>query len=430
MDRKCKLIQELGLLRKFAAEMDEDLGHFESDADALSTASIHDGITSKFKEFVARSLRTVHTIKGTAAVLKLKELTSSARTLEDLLVLIRDGFRCWDTSMAHRLCEMSKALRQMVSQIAETASGSVAKTPRHTTHMLRYDHNRRASSAPRVAANGTGNPLARPLPEKAAPIPQSTTFAKIASDVDERLFEKLVQLIGQISVVQQQIEECCSPREDAKRNLAFRWLNLIGPEMRDTLAKLPCEPIGDTWNGWPRLLSEMAANCGKQAQIKIEGAEVRLDKQSIRTIQNALTHLLHNAVDHGIERPDVREAMGKPPVATIVLSASQMRDQIQILVKDDGQGVDVERVKQQALRMKLVTPTQAARMTGPELTQFILRPGLSTASQVTNNSGRGIGMDAVVANVEKLGGTLEIHSIHGQGTTIKIKFPLGQPKSV
>ena len=162
----------------------------------------------------------------------------------------------------------------------------------------------------------------------------------------------------------------------------------------------------------------------RSVQLKIEGAETKLDKQVVRAIHHALIHLLRNAVDHGIEPQELREAHGKLSVATIWLRASVSRDQVHIEIKDDGRGVDVEQVKQQSLRRGLITPQEAARMSAPELTQLILRPGLSTASKVTDLSGRGIGLDAARASVEELGGTLELRSTHGQGTTIRLQLPL------
>ncbi len=439
MPLKLSLIKDLDLLRSFAVETDENLDLLERDIEVLGANRNPVEDDSDLEDRFARSLQTIHTIKGAAVMLSLKELADSAHSLEDLLFQIRNGHRGWDTALVRQICEIARSLRQMawrfVQEDLESRLDCDDPTPApvevpkrsvaRSSHTLRYGTERRSKPAA-MAANHPSKPLTVRQAKMAANLPSSTMATSNAVDVDAQLFGKLNQLVEQIPLVQQQLEKCSRPTEDGKLNLAFRWLNLIGSEMRETLIKLRQEPIDNHWNCLPRLLCELAATRGKQAQLKMDGADLRLDQHIIRAIQDSLTHILRNAVDHGIETPEVRESNGKPPVATVSLTASRILNHIQIEVKDDGQGVDVERVKQQALRMKLLTAAQAARMTEPEITQFILRPGLSTAEQLTNSSGRGIGLDVVRAKVEGLGGSLEIRSMHGQGTTIQIRIPLSK----
>jgi two-component system chemotaxis sensor kinase CheA len=172
------------------------------------------------------------------------------------------------------------------------------------------------------------------------------------------------------------------------------------------------------------LVRDLAMSCGKQVRIEMEGKETELDKTLVEAIKAPLTHLVRNAVDHGIETPDARRASGKPAEGRLFLCAFHEGGQVNIEISDDGAGINLEQVKQKALERGLLTPDHAARMSEREILNLIFLPGFSTAQKVTNVSGRGVGMDVVKTNVEKIGGTVDMQSRPGQGTTLKIKIPL------
>ena len=188
--------------------------------------------------------------------------------------------------------------------------------------------------------------------------------------------------------------------------------------------KTRMQPIDNVWNKFPRVVRDLALACGKQVRVEMEGKETELDKTLIEALKDPLTHLIRNSVDHGIESPEKREAAGKRPEGRLLLRAYHEGGQVNIEVTDDGAGVDVPRVKHKAVERGLITPQKAAQMSEREALDLLFLPGFSTAQKVTKVSGRGVGMDVVKTNIEKIGGSVDIQSSLGKGTTIKIKIPL------
>jgi two-component system chemotaxis sensor kinase CheA len=188
--------------------------------------------------------------------------------------------------------------------------------------------------------------------------------------------------------------------------------------------KTRMQPIGKLWKALPRIVRDLAVQCGKAVELRAEGNETELDKSILEAIKDPLTHLVRNAVDHGIEAAEVRTAAGKPAAGRLTLRAFHEGGQVQIEITDDGGGIDPERLKQTALERRLFTPAQAERMSESELLQLIFLPGFSTAATITNISGRGVGMDVVKTNIEKIGGTVELRSRLGHGTSVRINIPL------
>ncbi len=188
--------------------------------------------------------------------------------------------------------------------------------------------------------------------------------------------------------------------------------------------KTRMQPIGNVWSKFPRLVRDLAAICEKQVRIEMEGKETELDKTIIEAIKDPLTHLVRNTVDHGIERPDVRVQKGKPAEGCLTLRAYHEGGQVNIEICDDGAGLNYDRIKAKALERGLMTAEQIARMADRDVGNLIFLPGFSTAEKVSNVSGRGVGMDVVKTNIEKIGGTVDLQSQPGSGTTIKIKIPL------
>src|ERR1017187_9215126 len=188
--------------------------------------------------------------------------------------------------------------------------------------------------------------------------------------------------------------------------------------------KTRMQPIGNIWSKFPRVVRDLATGCGKQIRLEMEGKETELDKTRIGAIKDSLTHVVRNSVDHGVEMPEARVAAGKPVEGRLFLRAFHEGGQVNIEISDDGAGIDIERVKQKALAKSLITLDQASRMNERELMNLIFLPGLSTADKVTNVSGRGVGMDVVKTNIERIGGTVDLQSTPGNGTTVQVKIPL------
>jgi two-component system chemotaxis sensor kinase CheA len=201
-------------------------------------------------------------------------------------------------------------------------------------------------------------------------------------------------------------------------------LNLVTGELQEGVMKTRMQPIGNVWNKFPRVVRDLAAACGKQVRVEMAGAETELDRTIIEAIKDPLTHVVRNSVDHGVETPEARTAAGKPAEGCIFLRAFHEGGQVNIEITDDGGGINPEKIRNKALQKGLVSSEQAARMSERELVNLIFAPGLSTAEKVTNVSGRGVGMDVVKTNIEKIGGTVDVQSKLGQGTTLKVKIPL------
>jgi chemotaxis protein histidine kinase CheA len=242
--------------------------------------------------------------------------------------------------------------------------------------------------------------------------------------VDVSLLDKLMNLVGELVLARNQILQFSSTQQDTTFLNTTQRLNLITTELQEGVMKTRMQPIGNIWSKFPRVVRDLATACGKQIRLEMEGKETELDKTLIEAIKDPLTHLVRNGVDHGVEMPETRVAAGKPAEGRLFLRAFHEGGQVNIEISDDGAGIDIERVKQKALEKGLITPDQAARMSDRELHNLIFLPGLSTAEKVTNVSGRGVGMDVVKTNIEKIGGTVDIQSRAGLGTTLKIKIPL------
>jgi chemotaxis protein histidine kinase CheA len=183
-------------------------------------------------------------------------------------------------------------------------------------------------------------------------------------------------------------------------------------------------PIGSAWARLPRIARELARELGKKIELRMLGAETELDRQVLEMIRDPLTHMVRNSGDHGIEGPAERIAKGKPESGTITIEAFHRGGHIVIEIGDDGRGLDTDKIKRKVLSMGLASEAELAAMSEPQIQQFILKPGFSTASQVTSVSGRGVGMDVVRANIAKIGGSLEIKSRSGEGSAFTIKIPL------
>jgi two-component system chemotaxis sensor kinase CheA len=205
---------------------------------------------------------------------------------------------------------------------------------------------------------------------------------------------------------------------------AGQRIDLITSELQEAIMLTRMQPIGNVFNKFPRVVRDLAGNLGKQVKLDLQGKEVELDKTIIEAINDPLTHLVRNSVDHGIEKPNDRKKMGKNITGKVLLRAYHEAGQVNIEISDDGRGLDGNKLASAAVAKGLITEDQAKAMSDKERVNLIFLPGFSTADKVTDVSGRGVGMDVVKTNLDKLGGVVDIDSSIGQGTTINIKLPL------
>ena len=286
---------------------------------------------------------------------------------------------------------------------------------------LRLPSSRSRSSEPSTQS------LPRPFPTTSfAPASTAvTTEAEKASTlrIQVELLDRLMTLIGELTLVRNQSllmfgEEAGRPRRILQR------LNGVTSELQETVLQTRMQPVGNLFGKFPRVVRDLGRQLGKQIEVTMVGREVELDKTILEQLSDPLTHLVRNSVDHGIETPEQRTALGKPPTGQITLTARHGDGQVHIEIRDDGRGINPEAVRAKALSLRLKTKAELDRMSQRELMSLILLPGFSTAGQVTDVSGRGVGMDVVKTNLESLEGTLTIDSQLDFGTAMRLRVPL------
>src|SRR6202158_104840 len=255
---------------------------------------------------------------------------------------------------------------------------------------------------------------------------ESRTKSSVAETirVDVHLLDRLMNLVGELVLTRNQITQFSGRQTDPILTSSTQQLNLLTSELQGEVMKTRMQPISNVFDKFPRVVRDVAKGCGKQVLIEMEGKETELDKSLLEAIKDPLTHIVRNSVDHGIELPDKRVANGKRPEGYLKLRACHEGGQVVIEITDDGAGIDTVRVKNKAIERGLITPQQATQMGDREILNLIFLPGFSTAEKVTNLSGRGVGMDVVKTNIDKVNGTVDLQSTMGKGTAIKIKIPL------
>jgi two-component system chemotaxis sensor kinase CheA len=422
--------------REFLIETHESLSRLDLDLVALEKEPGE-------RQTLARVFRTLHTIKGSAGFLGLQRLLGVAHAAEHLLSALRDGKLVFNEEIASALLRVVDAVRQMLVHV----EASDTDGDQDFADLIRELESLRATAdgaQPEAAAKGVPAtsqvPAQSPAPASIASSPAATFVASdrpvadapapgsAASEssirVDVGLLDKLMTLVGELVLARNQIVQIGSLQENANDAGAVQRLNLLTTELQAGVMKTRMQPIANLWSKFPRVVRDLAVACGKQAVLTMEGQETELDKTIIEAIRDPLTHLVRNAVDHGIEPPAERLARGKPAEGHVTLHAYHEGGKVIIRIGDDGGGIDPQRVRAKAIQAKLITSEQAERLNERELLNLIFVPGFSTADRITQFSGRGVGMDVVRTNVEKIGGAVMIESQPGVGTTVLMKIPL------
>jgi two-component system chemotaxis sensor kinase CheA len=252
--------------------------------------------------------------------------------------------------------------------------------------------------------------------------------AKLEHDTSLRvhvsLLDQLMTLAGELVLSRNQLMQSITSGDQRGSEIAGQRIDLITSELQEAIMLTRMQSIGNVFNKFPRVVRDLAQNLKKQIELTLEGKDVELDKTIIEAIGDPLTHLVRNSVDHGIETPEVRRRAGKNPTGNIFLKAYHEAGQVNIEITDDGKGLDGNKLAAKAIEKGLISEEQAKAMSTREKTNLIFLPGFSTAEKVTDVSGRGVGMDVVKTNLDRLGGIIDIESETGKGTTIRIKLPL------
>jgi two-component system chemotaxis sensor kinase CheA len=426
------------LTREFLIESQEGLDRMERCLTDLEERPKDAGLLGDI-------FRSVHTIKGTTGFLGFKRLEKLAHAGENLLGLLRDGKLTATASLITGLLQLLDGLRSILKKIeAEGGEGE----GEDGALIARLEELQKASpqvtaAAPAqaaVAAVGStvpAAPVAPSVPVAAAVAadapavpaaaaaetrPQTTSAAESSLRVDVTLLNRMMNLVGELVLTRNQILQ--STASDPNMTVLSRRLDMVTADLRENVMKARMQPVSHIFSKMPRIVRDLSQTLGRRVKLQLEGQDTELDKSLLEAIKDPLTHAVRNSMDHGIEQPEVRQAAGKDPEGTLKLRASHEGSHVIIEISDDGAGIDVSKISAKALERGLVTPERAGQMGERELLQMIFLPGFSTAAAVTNVSGRGVGMDVVRTNVEKIGGKVEIDSRVGKGTTLRLRIPL------
>jgi two-component system, chemotaxis family, sensor kinase CheA len=459
------------LLREFLTEtgesldtVDNQLVRFEQEP---NNARILDNI-----------FRLVHTIKGTCGFLGLPRLEALAHAGETLMGKFRDGMPVKAEAVTLILASIDRIkeilagleateaepegtdqdlivlLHQMVeqgmpamSEPAPPAAPAVAALPATAQGTLTYQVLERqlrpgevslddlerafretaAEVAPPPAPRPAPAKEAKPVAKKAFAEPEAADGDRVANQsirVNVDTLEHLMTMVSELVLTRNQLLEISRRNEDTEFKVPLQRLSNVTAELQEGVMKTRMQPIGNAWQKLPRIVRDLSSELGKQIELEMHGADTELDRQVLDLIKDPLTHMVRNSADHGLETPAERLAAGKPEQGTIRLSAYHEGGHIIICIADNGRGLNTARIKAKAVANGLVTEADLEKMTEAQIHKFIFAPGFSTAAAVTSVSGRGVGMDVVRTNIDQIGGTIDVKSVAGQGSSVTVKIPL------
>lgn len=296
-----------------------------------------------------------------------------------------------------------------------------------------------AQPAPKIESKPPAASAVNPKPTSAKPMTKANdihknphpdehgsdqSFEHLTIRVQVGVLDKLMNLAGEMVLVRNQVLQYASHEESSEIIALSQKLDLVTSELQMHVMKTRMQPIGSALSKFQRMVRDLAKDLGKQIEFKIFGAETELDKSLIEAIKDPLTHIIRNSCDHGLEMPADRVKAGKSEIGSIQVKAFHEGGQVVIEIIDDGRGLNPDKIKAKALEKKLITPERAERMSAREIQNLIFAHGFSTAEQVTSVSGRGVGMDVVKTNLEKVNGQIDLVSEAGKGTTIRLRIPL------
>ena len=315
--------------------------------------------------------------------------------------------------------------------VSAMAIPSVVNTPTHSSYAADPVAPAASAAAPVVAPQLVHAPVApvavtKPVAPKAAAASPATEPVKVESNirVSVTILDRLMNLAGELVLSRNRLLQTISNHDERLLESVGARIDQVTTELQETIMATRMQPVGNVFNKFTRIVRDLSGMLGKQCQLVIEGNEVELDKTIIEAIGDPLTHLIRNSVDHGVETPAVRESIGKSAQGTVQLRAYHQDGKVNISISDDGAGIDASRLRRKAVEKGLITQEKADAMSDAEALRLIFLPGFSTAEQITAVSGRGVGMDVVKTNFEKLGGSVEIQTEIGAGTTMTVRLPL------
>jgi two-component system chemotaxis sensor kinase CheA len=445
------------LTREFLIESQEGLDRMERCLTDLETRPQDAALLGEI-------FRSVHTIKGTTGFLGFTRLEGLAHRGENLLGLLRDGKVLASRGVITGLLHLLDGLRAILKfietdgnegagddaalieelEVLHAPAGSAAAVSiplpgpsareagpasiaalKPVAEPARIDSASPVSPVQSPAPPPAPEPAAEQLPASDAGKPRTQPGGGTAEStlrVDVTLLNRMMNLVGELVLTRNQVLQATTA--DPRMTLLSRRLDMVTADLRESVMKARMQPVSNIFSKMPRMVRDLSQSLGRRARLEMEGQETELDKSLLEAIKDPLTHALRNSLDHGIEPPETRRAVGKNPEGLLKLRAVQEGSHVVIEISDDGAGIAIDKVRDKAIERGLITPDRAAHLGERELLQLIFLPGFSTAAKVTNVSGRGVGMDVVRTNVEKIGGKVELDSHAGKGTTVRLRIPL------
>ncbi len=439
------------LTREFLLESQEGLDRMERGLTELESRPADAGL-------LAEIFRAVHTIKGTTGFLGFARLEALSHSGENLLGLLREGRLGATPEIVSGLLGLLDRLRVILRTIEssgnegggkeedremiagldalereaaqaglpapEPAAPAAAPPAPHSPSPRKVSPRRKAAPA----SGEAGPPRETPAPSLATAEPSrpeasaGPTGADSTLRVEVELLNRMMNLVGELVLTRNQILQATGA--DARFAPLSRRLDMVTADLREAVMRARMQPVSHVFSRFPRLVRDLARGLGKYVRLELQGQQTELDKSLLEAIRDPLTHAIRNAIDHGIELPAARAQAGKPAEGLVRLRARHEGSHVIVEVEDDGAGIDVGRIRDKAVERGLIPSVRAEQMSERELLQLIFLPGFSTAAAVTSISGRGVGMDVVRTNVEKIGGKVEIDSLPGRGTTLCLRIPL------
>ncbi len=409
------------LLDDFLTECNENLEQIDNDL-------VHLEQNPSDLDVIKKIFRSIHTVKGASGMFGLSRLEKVAHAAEDVLNKMRDGGIAPSSQNIDPILKAVDIIKGILAHLGEhkeEPEGDDSLVIRALVAVLSGEATNLENATPPASsesletAEGASSPSARSAAQKTKSAPAETTL-RVHVDV----LDRLMNLVGELVLNRNQLVQLIRGVDESEFHNPINQLDRVTSSLQESVMKTRMQPIGVAWGKLPRIVRDLSANSGKKLNLIMEGQDTEVDRQILQAIQDPLLHCVRNSADHGIENPQQRAAASKNPEGNICLRAYHEGGLIVVEVQDDGKGIDAEVIRRKAVERGLVSSEAAAHLAPAEVLRFIFEAGFSTAQEVTEVSGRGVGMDVVKSNVEKIGGNVDIFSEVGKGTTIRITIPL------
>jgi two-component system, chemotaxis family, sensor kinase CheA len=405
------------LLNEFLTETSENLETVDNELVRLER-------DPNDKPVLDNIFRLVHTIKGTCGFLGLPRLEAVAHSAENMLGEFRDGKIKVTPNRVTLILQALDCIKDILSRLAKTGQEPEGNDIALITKLDAAARGEDIVATEDVTSTDFAPVAAAKVTEEGSDSDDSGQKSNQTIRVSVTLLEDLMNLVSELVLTRNQLTQMVRKMDNSELAGPVQRLSQCTTELQEGVMKTRMQPIGNAWAKLPRVVRDLSVELKKKIDIDMKGAETELDRQVLELIKDPLTHMVRNSADHGIETPADRLASGKSESGRITLNAFHEGGQIVIEISDDGRGLNIERLRSKAVQSGLVSAAEAELMTDTHVQKFIFHPGLSTAEAITAVSGRGVGMDVVKSNIEKIGGTIEVSSFAGRGTRFAIKIPL------